>query len=93
MAIDNLQKKCEKRVEDRRKLTKHAVKHKVEDEDTKPDNYNKPTESVTFARKQLGSIKSYLNDYIEIIINIQKEPVEGEKIKGELTKMKEGGLL
>lgn len=71
MAIDDIQTKCEERVDRNRKeyKTKNVVKHSVNypGGDRKPENFNDPRKSVDAAKAQMESIKNYLSDYIEIM--------------------------
>ena len=65
MAIENIEQKCLER-----KGTKQMVRHPVPLEQ-KPKNFDDLEKSVKFAKLQLGAIKNYLLDYIEIHKNVQ----------------------
>lgn len=65
MAIENIEQKCFNR-----QGTRTMVKHQIPVEQ-KPKNYDDPEKSVRFAQMQLGAIKNYLFDYLEIHKNVQ----------------------
>jgi hypothetical protein len=78
MAIDNTTNICFDR-----ECTNRAVKHTISD--TKPANHDNLEKSTSFAIKQLGVIKYYMSDYVEIIKGCKEEKKENNEVGKEVT--------
>ena len=78
MAIENTTNICYDRV-----CTNRAVKHTISDK--KPDNHDDLVKSTNFAIKQLGVIKYYMSDYVEIIKGCKEEDKSVQDYLNKLT--------
>ena len=76
MAIDYLEQKCNSRIG-----TKSVVKHNINVQG--PKNFDDPAASVKYQILQLGAIKNYLFDYIEIHRKVQQAPDQNGDRKGD----------
>jgi hypothetical protein len=83
MAIDNTTEICFKN-----KSTNRAVKHTISD--PQPANHDNLEKSTSFAIKQLGVIKYYMSDYVEIIKGCKEEKKENGDVGKEVSRYLNG---